>query len=162
MKLDKQKTSLQISLLISLIALFVALVSQHVFGMRPCAWCVLQRFILLVIALLSGAALLLGHQSLFKRVAALLAAGAACAGIVAAWYQYTVAALSFSCTQTFADKFMTQSGLESLLPWLFGIYATCSDARVELLGLEYAIWGLITFGICAVLLLFAVFARSKA
>lgn len=37
---------------------------------------------------------------------------------------------------------MVASGLDAGLPWLFGIYATCADARVNLLGMEYALWSL--------------------
>jgi disulfide bond formation protein DsbB len=82
------------------------------------------------------------------------------AGVAAAWFQYTVAAHMFSCDQTFADKFMVKSGLDSGLPWLFGIFASCMDARVNLLGIEYALWSLGLFVICAVLALAALLRRS--
>ena len=36
--------------LLCLAGVGIALVSQHVFDMQPCAWCVLQRLILLAIA----------------------------------------------------------------------------------------------------------------
>ena len=41
--------------LLSLSGLGIALITQHVFGMLPCAWCVFQRLICVVIA---GVALL--------------------------------------------------------------------------------------------------------
>jgi disulfide bond formation protein DsbB len=66
-------------------------------------------------------------------------------GITAAWYQEKVAANTFSCAQTLADQIMTKSGLDSAAPWLFGIYASCMDARVKLLGIEYAWWSLAMF-----------------
>jgi len=62
-----------------------------------------------------------------------------------------VAAVQFSCEQTFADRFMSGSGLDAALPWLFGIYATCMDARVDLLGIEYTLWGLGLFAVITVL-----------
>ena len=37
-----------------LAAVGVALVSQHVFDMQPCPWCVLQRVVFLAIALACG------------------------------------------------------------------------------------------------------------
>jgi disulfide bond formation protein DsbB len=37
--------------LLSIVAVGVALVSQHVFDMQPCPWCVLQRAIFLAIAI---------------------------------------------------------------------------------------------------------------
>jgi len=66
-------------------------------------------------------------------------------GALAAWYQVDVASAMFSCDLTFADRFMVQSGLDGALPWLFGIQAACIDARVDLLGVEYAIWSLMLF-----------------
>ena len=60
-----------------------------------------------------------------------------------------------SCAQTFADRFISASGLDAALPWLFGIYASCMDARVDLLGVEYALWGLVVFAVCAALALAA-------
>ncbi|PAX93014.1 disulfide bond formation protein B, partial [Bordetella pertussis] len=51
-----------------------------------------------------------------------------------AGHQYSVAAKMLSCDQTFADRFMSATGLDGALPWLFGIYATCMDATVAVLG----------------------------
>lgn len=138
--------------LLSFAALAIALLSQHVAGMRPCAWCVFQRLILLVTGLVALVGLFSG------RVCRLAAAGSGLTvaalgvgGIASAWYQYSVAAMQFSCDQTFADRFMTGSGLDASIPWLFGIYATCMDARVDLLGVEYALWALALFVVMTVL-----------
>lgn len=144
-----------------ILAVVFALFSQHYLGMRPCAWCVLQRLLLILVAVFS----LLASTGIFNRILSqlfgLLTAVTAIAGITAAWYQYSVAANMFSCAQTFADKFITASGLDIMAPWLFGVYATCMDAKVSLLGLEYALWGLILFVICSLLALFAVFRRCN-
>ncbi len=138
--------SLLLILVLSIAALGVALLSQHVAGMRPCAWCVFQRLILVAISLAALAGLLLSRTG---RLAARLSTAAVAllglGGAIAAWYQYTVAAVQFSCDQTFADRFMTNLGLDASIPWLFGIYATCMDARVDLLGIEYALWALALF-----------------
>lgn len=136
--------------LVSLGAVGVALVSQHVFDMAPCAWCVFQRLIYIGIAVVCWLGLALGRiRAGLARIAGACAALLALGGVLAAWYQYDVAAQMFSCAQTFADRFMVQSGLDAGLPWLFGIYATCMDARVELLGVEYALWSLALFVILA-------------
>ncbi|EWM44794.1 disulfide bond formation DsbB family protein [Bordetella holmesii 70147] len=135
--------------LLLLIALFsfgaiaMALLSQYAFDMMPCAWCVLQRLIYLcigVIALVAAYA-----PPLAARVGGGLCAVLAACGVAAAWYQYSVAAKMLSCDQTFADRFITATGLDGALPSVFGIYATCMDAVVSLLGLEYAIWSLALF-----------------
>jgi len=146
---------------ISLLAVMVALVSQHLFDMAPCAWCVFQRLLYLGIALVCWLGLLFGRLRNCHRicqaacaVAALLALG----GVLAAWYQHTVAANMFSCAQTFADRFMVSSGLDANLPALFGIFATCMDARVQVLGVEYAIWSLLLFVLLALLAVKGVFS----
>ena len=109
--------------LLRLVALFcfgavgVALISQHAFDMPPCAWCVMQRLIYLVIgvvALVGG----LGGGRALTRVCGALAALLGLAGVVAAWYQYSVAAKMLSCDQTFADRFMSGAGLDAAVPWL--------------------------------------------
>ena len=151
--------------LLRLVALFcfgavgVALISQHAFDMPPCAWCVMQRLIYLVIgvvALVGG----FGGGRALTRVCGALAALLGLAGVAAAWYQYSVAAKMLSCDQTFADRFMTGIGLESAVPWLFGIYATCMDAKVPVLGIEYALWSLALFVIIFFMALPVVFRRG--
>ncbi len=77
-------------------------------------------------------------------------------GMLAAWYQYSVASEMFSCDMTFADRFMSRmTGLDGAIPWLFGIYATCMDARADLLGIEYALWSLALFAVLLVAFLVA-------
>ncbi|MDH1303567.1 disulfide bond formation protein B [Achromobacter sp. GD03932] len=151
--------------LLRLIALFcfgavgLALVSQHVFDMPPCAWCVMQRLIYLVIGLIALVGGFGGGRAL-TRLCGALAALLSLGGIAAAWYQYSVAANMLSCDQTFADRFMTGIGLESAVPWLFGIYATCMDAKVPVLGIEYALWSLALFVIIFFMALPVVFRRG--
>ncbi len=146
----RTRRMLHLIALLSLGAVGVALISQHVFDMAPCAWCVFQRLIYIGIAVVCWLGLALGQaRAALGRIAAGCATLLAAGGMVAAWYQYKVAAQMFSCAQTFADRFMVQSGLDAGLPWLFGIYATCMDARVDLLGIEYALWSLALFALLA-------------
>lgn len=133
-------------------SVLAALLSQHVFDMAPCAWCVFQRVIFLAIGVVSGvAAIHRSKDSTVVRLYALLAGLLAIAGIASAIYQKNIAAKMFSCDQTLADRWMTQSGLESAMPWLFGIYASCMDAVVYLLGIEYAVWSALLFLLIALL-----------
>src|SRR5690625_4453271 len=126
--------------------LTAALISQHGFGFAPCAWCVLQRLLLILIGVDSFFAATAPATARFGRPLFLGTAMVfSIAGIAAAWFQITVAANLFSCSLTFADKFMTQTGLDSAIPWLFGIYATCAEARVSLLGVDYVLWALALF-----------------
>ena len=140
---------------LSFAAIGVALVSQHVYDYPPCAWCVFQRLIYLAV----GVVALLGAAggAVAARIAGVLAAILSAGGMVAAWYQYTVAARMLSCDQTFADRFMVSTGLDGAVPWLFGIFATCMDASVEVLGVEYALWSLALFAIVLLLSLATIF-----
>ncbi len=156
------QSRLNLVALLCLLAVAFALVSQHVFDMPPCAWCVLQRLILLCIALLCLLANLVTAQGI-KRCVALLASLLSIAGIVAAWYQHTVASEMVSCDRTFADIFMSKTtGLDAVAPWIFGIYATCMDAKVSLLGIEYVLWALALFVLLLVVCLSALFKKSRA
>lgn len=129
---------------VSLAAVGAALVSQHVFEMQPCPWCVLQRLIFVLIALVAAAGLawrsVLGQRC--TAIALLLLSGA---GIAAVLWQHFVAASSVSCNLTLADRIMNGSGLPSLLPEVFEARATCADAAVNLLGVPYEFWGLALF-----------------
>lgn len=123
----------------SFAAVGAALISQYRFGMLPCPWCILQRFVFVVIGVVSGMAWLLPAHAV-KRGLALLAVLLAAAGVAAAVWQHFVAAQSASCALTFADRVVGALGLESLAPFLFGIQASCADAAVSLLGWPYEAW----------------------
>jgi Disulfide bond formation protein DsbB len=141
-------------------AVGVALVSQHAFDMPPCAWCVFQRLIFLLVASVCWLSLLAARASAYAtRVGLALSAIGALGGLVAGWYQHTVAAKMFSCDQTFADRFMVESGLDAGMPWLFGIFASCMDARVTVLGVEYVIWAMALFALIAALALYGLLRR---
>src|SRR5690606_5590114 len=143
---------LHIIALLCVAAVAAALVSQHAFDMPPCAWCVFQRLLFLIIALLCWGGVLLGRVwRAAPRVAGALASLVALGGVVSGWYQHTVAAQMFSCDRTFADHFMVNSGLDAGLPWLFGIFATCMDAQVKLFGVEYVFWAIALFTLVGVL-----------
>jgi len=129
---------------ISLAAVAAALVTQHVFDMQPCPWCVLQRLIFVLVAVValvglawrSGA----GQRSTAIGLLLLCAAGAA-----AALWQHFVAAVSNSCNLTLADRIVSATGLPALLPDVFEARATCADAAVKLAGVPYEFWALALF-----------------
>lgn len=139
-----------VMVLLPLAAVGAALVSQHVFDMQPCAWCVLQRVVFVAIALVSLPALLL-QGPLPRRVfasAALLLAGA---GMAAALWQHFVAAASASCNLTLADRIVGGLGLDGLWPEVFAAYASCADAAVKLAGLSYEFYSLALFALLGLL-----------
>lgn len=148
--------------LASLGAVGMALVSQHVFGMKPCPWCIFQRVLYLAIALVAGIGWLARSRpvTLASTVLVLLLA---LGGIASAVFQHQVAALDASCALTLADRFLFFTKLETLVPFLFQVTATCMEAAsYKLLGLGFEVWSGLLFAlisITAVLILSARRAR---
>jgi protein dithiol:quinone oxidoreductase len=125
-------------------AVGAALVTQHVFDMQPCPWCVLQRLIFVVI----GVVALLGlawRSALGQRTLPLVLMLLSACGIAAALWQHFVAAASASCNQTLADRIVSGLRLDALLPDVFQATATCADAAVNLAGIPYEFWSLALF-----------------
>jgi disulfide bond formation protein DsbB len=139
--------------LVSLAAVGGALLAQHGYGMQPCPWCIFQRVLYLAIA----AVALLGWA--LPAQAATLAAtlgvlALALGGVAAAVFQHQVAARDASCAFTLADRFLSATGLETAVPWLFQVTATCIDAaQARLLGLPFEVWSGLLFAALAVLAL---------
>ena len=132
-------------------AVAAALVSQHVFAMQPCAWCVLQRLIFVAM----GAFALLGlvwRGAAGGRVTGTFALLLALCGVATALWHHLVAAKSASCNLTFADRVVTATQLDRLIPDVFEARASCADA-VSLLGIPYAIWAALMFAVCAIALI---------
>jgi disulfide bond formation protein DsbB len=129
---------------LSVAAVGAALVSQHMFGMEPCPWCILQRVIFLAIAL----ACLIGLAA--RRAAGAVVLLLALCGIAAALWQHFQAAASSSCAMTVADRIVGAMKLDSLWPDVFLARASCADAAVSLLGIPYDFWSLALFVVLAV------------
>ena len=141
--------------LASFAAVAAALVSQHVYRMEPCPWCVLQRLIFLVM----GAVALIGlawRGRTGSRAAGTVALLLAIGGLASALWQHLVAARSASCNLTLADRIVSATTLDTLLPDVFEARASCADAAVDLLGVPYAFWAAALFVLCAVALVQAI------
>ena len=142
-------------------ALGTALTSQHRFDMDPCPWCILQRliFMAIVLAALLG---LIWRRVAGRVVASLLVLLLSLSGIATALWQHFVAARSSSCGLSFADRFLTATGLPKLLPSVFEPRASCADAAVNMLGLPYALWGFAGFVCIGVVALVALALARRA
>jgi disulfide bond formation protein DsbB len=142
-----------------LAAVGAALVSQHVFDMQPCPWCVLQRVIFLAVAIACVIGLL-WRSRLGRRVGAALGLVLALCGIAAALWQHFKAAASASCNLTLADKIVSRwLQLDQVLPDVFEARASCADAAVSLLGVPYDFWSLALFALIALQLVRLLRAR---
>jgi len=132
-------------------AVGLALVTQHVFGMQPCAWCTFQRLIFLLVGVFAVAGWLARRSRAAVIAMSVLAGVAAAGGVWAALHQHFVASRSESCVFTFADRTLMNLRLDESLPWLFEATASCSEANSPLLGLPFALWSAALFVVLALL-----------
>jgi protein dithiol:quinone oxidoreductase len=127
-------------------ALLVAVGSQHLFGMEPCPWCIVQRLVVIAIAVLAFGAAALGASrargvAVLRGVLGVGVLALSVSGAAAAWHQHTVASRQFSCSFTWADRFLMSLGLDGWWPAMFEVRATCADAaQARLLGLPFEGW----------------------
>ena len=132
-------------------AVGIALVSQHVFDMQPCPWCVLQRLIYLAIGVVALLGLVVRRSTAGPVAAAIAGLALALAGVAAAFWQRT-AETSASCNLTLADRIVGATQLDRLLPGVFEARASCADAAVNMLGMPYWRWSALGFVLCAFLM----------
>lgn len=145
---------------LGVLAVGAALVSQHVFGMEPCPWCVLQRMVFLAISLCCVLALV-WRSAAGRWLGGGLGVALALAGVAAALWQHFVAAASASCNLTLADKIVGALKLDSLVPDVFSARASCADAKVALLGLPYEFWSLGLYALIAAALVMAIAGTGR-
>ncbi len=139
----------------------LALVAQHRFDMQPCPWCILQRFLFIVLAAWLAVAALWPRSGLQRLWTALAVLPAGC-GIAAALWMHFVAAKSASCDLTLADKVMQFTGLDTRYPEVFEVRGNCADAAVAILGVPFELWGCALFAALATLAVARAAARSDA
>lgn len=129
-------------------AVGAALVAQHGFDMQPCPWCILQRIVFIAIGVVCAIGALFASRG-GGAAAGALALMLALAGGAAALWQHFVAAKSASCNLTLADRIIGALGLESLLPALFQVTASCADAAATVAGVAFEFWSLALFVLLA-------------
>jgi protein dithiol:quinone oxidoreductase len=132
---------------LSLAAVAAALYTQHQLDMQPCPWCILQRLIFLLMAALAGAGAAV--RGISQRVSAGAVLLLALCGVAAALWQHFVAAASASCKLTLADQLISGSGLDAWWPEVFGVFASCADAKAHLAGVPYEFYSLTVFAMAA-------------
>lgn len=145
---------------VSLLALGAGLLTQHVFDMRPCPWCVLQRVEFVAIALAAVLPLLWRSRPGLLTGAALVVA-LANLGVLSALWQHFVAAASESCNLTLADRIIGALQLDRLLPDVFAATASCAESKVLLAGVPYEFWSLALFVIVEALAVWAVMRSGR-
>jgi protein dithiol:quinone oxidoreductase len=139
---------------LSAAAVAVALISQHSFGMQPCPWCIVQRMLYVVMAIVAlvAAAWPIRAAGFVQRRTLFATAVLAVLGAASALWQQIFAAKSSSCARTVADYIVGTSHLDVWLPEIFQARASCAESA-SMLGVPYAIWSLAAFLILAVVAL---------
>jgi disulfide bond formation protein DsbB len=145
---------------ISLGAVGLAAIAQHVFDMQPCPWCVLQRLIYIVVGVLALVAAAL--PGLGRRLFIGLALLGTLSGIASALWQQLHAVNEASCDLSLAERIISKLGLDNALPQLFTAYASCGDAAVSVLGIPFAVWSCILYVILALLLAWSLRVSLKS
>ena len=145
---------------LSLLAVGAALVTQHVFDMQPCPWCVLQRLIFIAIAIVAALGAI-GRIRVLQWTSAALVLVLAATGIAAALWQHFVASASASCNRTLADRIVSELGLDGLAPQVFAATASCADAKVNLYGVPYELWSVALFALIGLAVALKVLPRSR-
>ena len=135
------------------VAVALALVSQYVFDMQPCPWCVLQRAVFVLAGLVCLALGFVKNKAAQAVIAGTGSVLAVC-GMACAVWQHFQAAASSSCNLTLADKIISKwTHLSEIAPFVFEAHSSCADAQVNLLGVPYAFWSLAVFAALAVFLI---------
>ena len=135
---------------VALGAVGLAAIAQYAFNMQPCPWCVLQRFIYIVVGVLALVAAAL--PGIARRLFIGLALLGTLSGIASALWQQLHAVNEASCDLSLAERIVSGLHLDSLVPQLFIAYASCGDAAVSVLGIPFAVWSCLLYVILALLL----------
>ena len=138
----------------------LALLAQYKFGMEPCPWCILQRLIFIVLAMLCPLAAALPAAALRRGLSA-LAIPLTLGGIAAAWWQHFVAAKSSSCALTLADKIVAFFGVDTRWPNVFEVRASCADAAASPFGVPFEFWSLALFALVGMALLYSTITPDR-
>ena len=138
----------------------LAALAQYAFDMQPCPWCVLQRFIYIVVGVLALIGAVLSNT--LRRVAIGLALLGALSGIASALWQQLAAVNENSCDLSLAERITTALHLDRLLPQLFIAYASCADAAVSVLHIPFAVWSCAMYVILALLLAWTLRATLRS
>lgn len=131
-----------------LLILGVVLYLQHQLNLDPCPWCVVQRLVIVVLAIIGlGAALHRPGRS-GSRAYCLGLGLASASGIAAASYHIYIQSdpeRAMKCAGSLIERLLDQSRLGNLLPWLFQYDGPCTLKPWSLLGLSIPELALIAF-----------------
>ncbi len=131
---------------------------QHQLNLDPCPWCVAQRIVMVVLAIVAlGAALHRPRRNGARTYWGVLAVLAAC-GVAAAGYHIYLQSDSeraMKCAGSMIERLLDQSRLGNLAPWLFQYDGPCTLKPWSFLGLSIPELAAVAF-----VLIFAIAVRG--
>ena len=136
---------------------------QHVVGLEPCPMCIVQRYALLLVALVSGISACCRTRWLLLAGTAKTLLLAGCGAFVAArqsflqWYPPQEA----SCGRDFYGM-IEMFPLQRVIPMIFKGSGDCSKVDWTFLGLSIANWSFLCFVGIALLMLALLLSRVRA
>ena len=119
---------------------------QHVVGLEPCPMCIVQRYALLLVALIAGLAVLSSGRGVLVVGSGLLLLSAGFGAFVAArqsWLQWFPPEVA-SCGRDFYGMIETFP-LQRVIPMIFKGSGDCSKIDWTFLGLSIANWSFLSF-----------------
>jgi protein dithiol:quinone oxidoreductase len=131
---------------------------QHVQGLEPCPMCIVQRYALVLVALITGLAALSGRAGWWKTWSALGVVMAGFGAFVAArqsWLQWNPPEFA-SCGRDFYGMIENYS-ISRAIPMIFRGSGDCSAIDWTFLGGTIANWSFLCFAGFAVVLLVLLF-----
>lgn len=136
---------------------------QHVVGLEPCPMCIVQRYALILIAIIAGLTGAVGKKGLHFGGAGLLVVTAAFGAFVAArqswlqWYPPEVV----SCGRDFYGMIETFP-LKRAVPMIFKGGGDCSKVDWTFLGGSIANWSFLCFVAVALVSLVLIWRQARA
>lgn len=136
-----------VAVMLIVTALAIALVHQHYFGAMPCAWCVFQRLVYMLIALWFIVAIVLPKYAKFMYKLAIAT------NIIGVWsvYHHIKESKSTFCDFSVAQQIMDFTKLAKILPQVFKTYSFCNEANLVFLNIPYAFWSAILFSVLTII-----------
>lgn len=119
---------------------------QHVVGLEPCPMCIVQRYALLLVAMVAGLSVLSSGRGMLLLGSGLLLLSAGFGAFVAArqsWLQWFPPEIA-ACGRDFYGMIETFP-LQRVIPMIFKGSGDCSKIDWTFLGLSIANWSFLSF-----------------
>lgn len=136
---------------------------QHVVGLQPCPMCIVQRYALVLVAVLAALAAGLGRGGwgrLAAALALLLALGGAATAARQSWLQWYPPQI-LACGRDIFGM-LEAFPLQRAIPMIFKGSGDCSAVDWTFLGLSIANWSFLNFSALIVVLVWLLWPRRRA